>query len=80
LPVNLAQNSGSSGGGSGRGSGGSSVRRETSKQTLASDLLLATDSSINHQRDNIKQFSFKPSNVRQSANQLQKFALNHAAF
>jgi hypothetical protein len=42
-------------------------KRDISKQTLQSDMLLATESSIQHNghRDNIKLFSFKPGGIKQ---------------
>ena len=41
----------------------SSGKQDPSRQTLASDMLLATESSVK-QRENIKHFPFKPSNLR----------------
>ena len=44
-------------------SNGSSSKHDPSRQTLASDMLVATDSSMK-QRENIKHFAFKPSNLK----------------
>ena len=57
--------------GSGPGpSNPSSVKHNSTKQTVTSDILMATEQSSIKQRDNIKVFSFKPGNLKVQAKQL----------
>ena len=46
------------------GSNPSSVKHNTTKQSVMSDVLLATEQSSIKQRENIKVFAFKPGNIK----------------
>ena len=56
------------GGANGSSNGGNTTaKHDPARQTLASDMMLPTESSAKH-RDNIKQFSFKPGNLKVKSN------------